>query len=140
MRFIVMHKDCLRLREQALAAGCRWVFDSFRHQLCCDVGRESAERAPSPLALAAHDGVASHPDLQADLRCAVGDTALDRAIDEMLRLDDPFVLNRRVTTREVELGVTGCPRARTWCSTGQQRTEARARSAIQMLFGWKFTD
>lgn len=49
--------------------------------------------------------VATHADLQHRLRNRVRDVEeLDRAIDEILRMDDPFVLNRRVTTREVEIG------------------------------------
>lgn len=46
--------------------------------------------------------LADHPDVQAQVREQVQDTAaLDRAVDEMLRIDDPFVANRRVATREV---------------------------------------
>lgn len=49
--------------------------------------------------------LATRSDLQAELRRRVRDTcALDRAIDEILRIDDPFVLNRRVTAHDVELG------------------------------------
>lgn len=48
--------------------------------------------------------VAMNGDLQAELRMHVRDVAtLDRAIDEILRIDDPFVQNRRVTTREVQI-------------------------------------
>lgn len=48
--------------------------------------------------------LADHPDLQARLRTGVTDAELDAAIDEILRIDDPFVANRRVATREVGLG------------------------------------
>lgn len=49
--------------------------------------------------------LARHSGRQADLRRSIHDAgALDLAIDEMLRLDDPFVLNRRITTRVVEIG------------------------------------
>lgn len=55
--------------------------------------------------------LATHPELQAELRRRVRDTsALDRAIDEILRIDDPFVQNRRVTAREVEIGGHTLPR------------------------------
>jgi len=37
------------------------------------------------------------------------DETLDAAIDELLRIDDPFISNRRVTTREVELGGVRIP-------------------------------
>jgi cytochrome P450 len=45
--------------------------------------------------------------IQREVRAQVeaGDRgALEAAVEEILRIDDPFVANRRVTTREVELG------------------------------------
>ncbi|MEO8246134.1 MAG: cytochrome P450 [Chloroflexota bacterium] len=46
--------------------------------------------------------LAEHPDLQDRLR---GDPSLiPDAIEEILRVDDPLVANRRTTTREVEIG------------------------------------
>ena len=53
--------------------------------------------------------LASHPELQSLLRGGVPDTELDLVIDEVLRIDDPFVSNRRVTTRPVELGGVRLP-------------------------------
>jgi cytochrome P450 len=50
--------------------------------------------------------LAAHPAHQEDLR-TVGDPELDAAIDEILRIDDPFVSNRRMTTRITDIG--GCP-------------------------------
>ncbi len=50
--------------------------------------------------------LATHPEHQAVLRDA-GDIELDAALDEILRIDDPFVSNRRLTTRETRVG--GCP-------------------------------
>jgi cytochrome P450 len=50
--------------------------------------------------------VAAHPDHIRHLS-ASDDVALDRAVDEMLRLDDPFVSNRRVAVRDTV--VAGCP-------------------------------
>ncbi|MCO7273822.1 cytochrome P450 [Cellulosimicrobium cellulans] len=47
-----------------------------------------------------------HPEHQRHLRDAP-DAALDAAVDEILRLDDPFVSNRRVATRDTV--VAGCP-------------------------------
>lgn len=45
--------------------------------------------------------LAKHPDVQQELRrCPEG---LATAIDEMLRIDDPFLVNRRVTTRAVHI-------------------------------------
>lgn len=43
--------------------------------------------------------LAEHPEEQARLRAGVGRDELDAALDEMLRLDDPFVANRRVAAR-----------------------------------------
>jgi cytochrome P450 len=46
--------------------------------------------------------LATHQDAQQALRDRPQDLAL--AIDEMLRIDDPFLVNRRVTTRAVRIG------------------------------------
>jgi cytochrome P450 len=55
--------------------------------------------------------LASEPALQQDLRSAAGNPLeLNAAIDEILRIDDPFVSNRRVTTRDVEIGGRRIPR------------------------------
>lgn len=51
--------------------------------------------------------LATHPGLQDEWRAAAGSTApavLEAAIEEALRIDDPFVSNRRRTTRATELG------------------------------------
>ena len=48
--------------------------------------------------------LADHPHLQARLRSGVCDGEFDAVLDEILRLDDPFVQNRRVTTRPVTVG------------------------------------
>ena len=45
----------------------------------------------------------SHPEHQDEL-LAADDAALDAAIDEILRIDDPFVSNRRLTTRDTAIG------------------------------------
>lgn len=50
--------------------------------------------------------LATHPAHQEGLRTA-SDPDLDAAIDEVLRIDDPFITNRRMTTRDTEVG--GCP-------------------------------
>lgn len=46
--------------------------------------------------------LATHPDVQQALRSHPEHLAL--AIDEMLRIDDPFLVNRRVTTRAARVG------------------------------------
>jgi cytochrome P450 len=47
--------------------------------------------------------LASYPGLQSRLRAGVPNAELDLIIDEVLRIDDPFVTNRRVTTGPVDL-------------------------------------
>lgn len=46
--------------------------------------------------------LATHPDVQQELR--ERPEGLAAAIDEMLRIDDPFLVNRRVTTMTVRIG------------------------------------
>ncbi|HEY0952636.1 cytochrome P450 [Nocardioides sp.] len=51
--------------------------------------------------------LAARPAVQHEVRAlvAAGDRAgVEAAVEEILRIDDPFVANRRVTTRAVELG------------------------------------
>ncbi|MCY1159598.1 MAG: cytochrome [Citricoccus sp.] len=48
--------------------------------------------------------LADHPDLQARLRSGVPDQEFNAVLDEILRIDDPFVVNRRVTTESVTVG------------------------------------
>lgn len=48
--------------------------------------------------------LADHPDLQTRLRTGVPDGELDAVLDEILRIDDPFVTNRRITTQPVTVG------------------------------------
>ena len=53
--------------------------------------------------------LATHPGLQERLRAGVDDAAFDAAIDEILRIDNPFVSNRRVTTCPVAIGGIDLP-------------------------------
>lgn len=46
--------------------------------------------------------LATHPDVQEALRR--DPSGLAQAVDEMLRIDDPFLVNRRVTTADVRVG------------------------------------
>lgn len=51
--------------------------------------------------------LAERPEIQESVRRQAGDPErLDRAIEEILRIDDPFVANRRVATCPVTLGTT----------------------------------
>lgn len=51
--------------------------------------------------------LAANPEVQHDLRS--DRSGLAPAIDEMLRIDDPFLMNRRVTTRTVRVGAHELP-------------------------------
>lgn len=58
--------------------------------------------------------VARHPERQADLRALAQDEdehaeTLDAAVDEMLRIDDPFPSNRRLAVRATELAGYAVP-------------------------------
>jgi len=48
--------------------------------------------------------LADQPELQARLRSGVSDREFDAILDEILRIDDPFVANRRITTEPVTVG------------------------------------
>lgn len=48
--------------------------------------------------------LAEHPDVQEQLRAGVPDPQLAAILDEVLRIDDPFVTNRRRATRDARLG------------------------------------
>mgnify|MGYP002738593150 FL=1 len=50
--------------------------------------------------------LADHKELQDHLRAGVSDEEFNAAIDEILRLDDPFLANRRITTKETTLDGT----------------------------------
>jgi cytochrome P450 len=56
--------------------------------------------------------LAAHPDRQDVTRDRVArgeHAAIEAAIEEVLRIDDPFVANRRRTTRDVEIGGRAVP-------------------------------
>ena len=53
--------------------------------------------------------LATHPELQDRLRGGVADAELDAVVDEILRIDNPFVSNRRVTTCPVEVAGVALP-------------------------------
>jgi cytochrome P450 len=72
--------------------------------------------------------LATHQDAQQALRDRPQDLAL--AIDEMLRIDDPFLVNRRVTTRAVRIGEHELAAGTACTSTGPRPTETRPSSAI----------
>ena len=47
--------------------------------------------------------LATHRDIQDELRQSADDHELELAIDEMLRIDNPFLVNRRVATRDTQI-------------------------------------
>lgn len=53
--------------------------------------------------------LATQPALQSRLRAGLPDAEFDAVIDEILRIDDPFVSNRRVTTCPVTIGGVALP-------------------------------
>lgn len=53
--------------------------------------------------------LAAHRDVQQRLRAGVPDAELDAMIDEILRIDDPFLSNRRITTCPVAIGGVELP-------------------------------
>lgn len=53
--------------------------------------------------------LATHPAVQERLRSGVPDAEFDAVIDEILRIDDPFVSNHRVTTCPVAIGGVDLP-------------------------------
>lgn len=53
--------------------------------------------------------LATEPQLEARLRSGVNDAELDAVLDEVLRLDDPFVTNRRRTTCPVRVAGVEIP-------------------------------
>ncbi|MBC7633709.1 cytochrome P450 [Aeromicrobium sp.] len=70
--------------------------------------------------------LASTPEIQREVRALVevGDhAALSAAAEEILRIDDPFVSNRRVATRPVSLGGEdipgGCPVVLNWTAANR---------------------
>ncbi|WP_150306154.1 cytochrome P450 [Pseudomonas saliphila] len=48
--------------------------------------------------------LSAHPDLRQRLASETSEKELSDAIDEILRMDAPLMSNRRITTREVEMG------------------------------------
>lgn len=66
-----------------------------------------------------------HPEYREHLRCAT-DTELEAAIDEILRLDNPFISNRRITTCPVNIGGQQIPSGATvklnWTSANRDET------------------
>ena len=53
--------------------------------------------------------LAEHPDVQRQLRAGLPDAELDAAIDEVLRIDNPFLSNRRITTCPVRIAGADIP-------------------------------
>ena len=93
--------------------------------------------------LVAH--VAQHPELAERLRSA-SDSEVEAVIDEILRLDDPFVSNRRITTCPVRIGGRDIPSGATvklnWTSANRDesvfdnnRFDAEGHAAANIVYG-----
>ncbi|MGE0582069.1 MAG: cytochrome P450 [Steroidobacteraceae bacterium] len=77
----------------------------------------------SALGVAVHF-LATHPDIQAALRSSPGELA--SAIDEMLRIDDPFLVNRRVVTAATRMaGFTLAPGTRVYLNWASANRDER---------------
>ncbi|MGA4506648.1 cytochrome P450 [Propionibacteriaceae bacterium G1746] len=70
--------------------------------------------------------LAGDATLQNRVRSGVSDAELDAMIDEMLRIDDPFVTNRRITTCPVTIGGVDLPEGArvklNWTSANRDET------------------
>ncbi|TVO65904.1 cytochrome P450 [Denitromonas ohlonensis] len=89
--------------------------------------------------------VAEQPGLAARLRTA-SDAEVDAIIDEMLRIDDPFVSNRRVTTCPVRIGGVEIPSGArvklNWTSANRDETvfdnnrfDPQRNAAANLVYG-----
>lgn len=89
--------------------------------------------------------VAQQPSLAARLRSA-SDKEVDAIIDEVLRLDDPFVSNRRITTCPVRIGGVDIPSGArvklNWTSAnrdeavfGTNRFDPERNAAANLVYG-----
>lgn len=67
--------------------------------------------------------LAGHPQIQSTLAAAEDDSEVEAAIDEILRIDDPFTSNRRRTTCPVRVGHADIPEGATvklhWTSSNR---------------------
>jgi cytochrome P450 len=91
--------------------------------------------------------LATHPHLQARLRAGVPDVELDAVLDEILRTDDPFVSNRRITTCPLTIGGVALPAAArvklNWTSANRDEAvfgdpnalDPRANSGRNLVYG-----
>jgi hypothetical protein len=93
--------------------------------------------------LVAH--LAQEPELVERLRSA-SDNEVEAAIDEILRLDDPFVSNRRITTCPVQIGGQKIPQGATvklnWTSANRDETvfdnnrfDPEGHAAANLVYG-----
>lgn len=91
--------------------------------------------------------LAAHPQLQDRLRAGVPDAELDAVLDEILRIDDPFVSNRRITTCPLTIGGVALPAAArvklNWTSANRDEAvfgdpnalDPRANSDRNLVYG-----
>jgi hypothetical protein len=89
--------------------------------------------------------IAQHPELVEQLRTA-SDSEIEAIIDEVLRLDNPFVSNRRITTCPVQIGGREIPSGArvklNWTSANRDeavfesnRFDPEANAATNIIYG-----
>ena len=89
--------------------------------------------------------IAQQPRLAEQLRSA-SDSEVDAAIDEILRIDDPFVSNRRITTCPVQIGGQEIPKGArvklNWTSANRDeavfennRFDPKGNAAANLVYG-----
>jgi cytochrome P450 len=91
--------------------------------------------------------LATQPQLQNRLRAGVADAELDAVLDEILRIDDPFVSNRRITTCPLTIGGAALPAAArvrlNWSSANRDeavfgdpdKLDPRANAGRNLVYG-----
>lgn len=91
--------------------------------------------------------LAAQPQLQDRLRAGVADAELDAVLDEILRIDDPFVSSRRITTCPLTIGGVALPAAArvklNWTSANRDEAvfgdpnalDPRANSDRNLVYG-----
>lgn len=91
--------------------------------------------------------LAGHPQIQSTLAATADDTEVEAAIDEILRIDDPFTSNRRRTTCPVRVGHADIPEGATvklhWTSSNRDaavfedpdRFDPAANAAHNLVYG-----
>ncbi len=93
----------VRVEDPASAEGRRLLTDKERVSILRNWVAGDLGSIADSVGVIAHQ-IAEKPDIQHEMRKRLDDRqAFIRGIDELLRIDDPFLTNRRITTRETKL-------------------------------------